>query len=215
MTTATATREKPILFSMPMVQALLDGRKTMTRRIVKFDHKPWLNPLPVVEYARDGMPIWFSSPPTDQIRQSDYFDEGYPCQYGRPGDRLWVRETWNQVHCVGNGAWIPVAAPRQKSKARLVYGSGAKGQIAHGGPWRSPIHMPRWASRITLELTGVRVERLHDITEDDAIAEGVPGSHVDGWRRDEFRVLWDSINGKGSWKSNPWVWAIEFRRIDQ
>lgn len=140
------------------------------------------------------------------------------CPYGQPGDRLWVRETWQSAPLRGVFAyradpmWSGVPAPTPD------------------GRWRPSIHMPRCASRITLEITGVRVERLRDINEDDAIAEGIQPAALTGhWRlygrgangdmdrspRVSYRSLWESINGQGSWDANPWVWVIEFRRVTE
>lgn len=417
-------KERPILFSAEMVRAILDGRKTQTRREVKFKG-PWLDPLPHVEYARDGMPIWFSSPPTDEIRQSDYFDNGYPCPYGKPGDRLYsnpgerYHNTYEHNHIAercgtstdsdsaerqlhggvgrsgvlqnslcrvrqedtgglvsagrsqaAKGVHVYFDVPREQKGVKEcaspnLYGvsrnavesqsassalgwesveqpasefgmgesrgelagpavswqSGARGEASCSkadGPgarasavgdsegalqpatcskdaghepvgdsgnrgdllwvketWRpefwgndgdvrityaadgssvvfkagdipsgwkmpkaasrgnvSPLFLPRWASRITLEIESVRVERLQEISEADAIAEGsyrgrcqcLPhtkdktpldrafrqtGCHVHG---EEFSALWKRINGIESWNQNPWVWVIGFRR---
>jgi hypothetical protein len=236
MSTATATRERPILFSGPMVRAILAGRKTQTRRIVKFSREVWKQPLPHVEYADDGMPIWFSSPPHGlRHRDPEYFKRGYPCPYGRPGDRLWVRETWQPTaHGKGLGTEIHYHAD-ESSEWR--HGFVTNPSNKH---WRPSIHMPRWASRITLEITGVRVERLNEISEEDAIAEGAELNACDPkqWTpdmgylprcphypdgcdcdpaftaRDWFSDLWESINGPGSWAENPWVWVVEFRRVE-
>lgn len=115
------------------------------------------------------------------------------CPYGQPGDRLWVRETWAKTYV------------RQAGAEWFVYATGDN-RTDYGGPWKPSIHMPRAASRITLEITGVRVERLGEISESDARAEGVQSVA-------EFKELWASINGLGSWEANPWVWVVEFRRI--
>lgn len=210
--TATAIKERPILFSGPMVQAILAGRKTQTRRIVKFNHKPWIEPLPHVEYARDGMPIWWDSPPWDQVRQSDYYDHGMPCPYGFPGDRLWVRETWRPILTGIHAGGFDYRADDPSAS-----GVGFM-------PWRPSIFMPREASRISLEIAAVHVERLQEISASDVEAEGFP-THVaeltfrkcfrdkaerDQRRRECLRDSWDKINGVGSWDSNPWVWCITF-----
>lgn len=163
-------KERPILFSGPMVRAILDGRKTQTRRVVK---------------PRQGM-------------LDDW--TGLPCPYGKPGDRLWVRETcyFEQPH----GEVIYRADPGSE-KALDPEFTGLR--------WRPSIHMPRWASRITLEIVNVRVERLQDIRVDDARAEGVTAK----WPVHGFRNLWQSINGFGSWDANPWVWVVEFRNMER
>jgi hypothetical protein len=168
--------ERPILFSGPMVRALLEGRKTQTRRIVK-GHPHVLPPLNI------------------------------GCPYGVPGDRLWVRETW---HPSDSGPELYAADYDSKERAGVE-------------AWKPSIHMPRRASRITLEVTDVRVERLQDITEDEARAEGCDGKscpvgNLRAWSasqcRYQFAWLWDEINGsRAAWSDNPYVWAITFRRI--
>jgi hypothetical protein len=162
--------ERPILFSGEMVRAILEGRKTQTRRVIK-----------------------------PQLRIN------YKCPYGQPGDRLWVRETWQ---CFKPNT-EEIINPNTVNIRALAYRATNEWR----GKWRPSIHMPRWASRITLEITAVRVERLQDIGEVDAMREGDPtceNTHID-W----FRALWDSINAKRgySWESNPWVWVVEFQRI--
>ena len=201
-------KERPILFSGEMVRAILEGRKTQTRRIIK---------LP-----RDCS--WYHA--ADPVNDGNFLKhglEGYwhveelPCPYGKPGDRLWVRE----AH-----AFVPEPAYRcstgiiQKvnpvdSYQACVYRENF--DRARSFSWRPSIHMPRWACRILLEITGVRVERLQDISEEDALAEGVDNSlHLGGGRfaTENFAHLWWMINGDGSWESNPWVWCISFRRIE-
>jgi len=172
-------KERPILFSAPMVRAILDGRKTQTRRVVK--------PQPNADN-------WTGK-----------------CRYGQRGDRLWVRETWQSlvIHDGLSPSDIPVGADIQ-------YPATYDGWVSKRRP---SIHMPRWASRITLEITGIRVERLQDISENDAVAEGVefwtPTVDVDPVPspRPAYRLLWESINGAGSWGLNPWVFVIEFKRV--
>jgi hypothetical protein len=182
-----STKERPIVFSSLMVQAILDDRKTQTRRVAN-------------EFA--GMPC------LDGILKR--FPRQNGCRYGAPGDRLWVRETWQRN--IGNGP--PIIYRADHGEATGVYkpdpASGAW-EIAVSG-WRPSIFMRRLDSRILLEITDVRVERLQEISEDDARAEGYsPKSHhfPTGW----FRDIWESINGTGSWDANPWVWAITFRRL--
>ena len=204
-------KERPILFSGPMVRAILDGRKTQTRRVVKHRENRW-------ECGDDGVtskvwPFWpcyvFGEPEPIEM----------PCPYGKPGDRLWVRETWAVVpHVTDNG-------PKHRAKGD---GTGVTWRAdwnanPSGFKWKPSIHMPRWASRITLEITAVRVERLGDINEADAIAEGC-GVYSEGeWlnhvecgitRVQRFRELWESINGPESWAANPWVWVIEFQKVE-
>lgn len=199
-------KERPILFSAPMVRAILDGRKTQTRRAYKNRKHPDF-----------GCDIAAS----ELVREAQHVIDR-ACPYGQPGDRLWVRETWSSDD--GKTAWYR-----------------ADGETYNAGlPWRPSIFMPRWASRITLEITGVRVERLNEISTEDAIAEGTPvtwgdwrgqapewalrsigpeygspGSHLWDNRTTvkNYGLLWESINGAGSWAANPWVWCIEFKRL--
>jgi hypothetical protein len=173
-----------------MVRAIIDGRKTQTRRIVK--NQDWYRLKG--EYG-------------EKLRSVD------TCLYGKPGDRLWVRESFSSWHmgchwydCTREGRSKP-------SCSNLFY------RATHHFPdddqrWVPSIHMPRWASRITLEITGVRVERLRDISEADAVAEGcqcagVPASLTN---RGAFAKLWESINGPDSWQDNPWVWVVSFTK---
>jgi hypothetical protein len=189
-------KERPILFSGPMVRAILDGRKTQTRRVVK--GLPYA-PLAFAEFtAADPSGFWGFGHANNPIHCIH-------CPYGETGDRLWVRET----HCKYGGGFI----------YRADYGNLTPISDGVGGPWKPSIHMPRVASRITLEIVSVRVERLQDISEADAMAEGV--ECCSGWighagePRRIFCDLWKSINGPESWAANPWVWVIEFRRCEQ
>lgn len=201
----TATKERPILFSGPMVRAILDGRKTMTRRVVKHQDS--------IEADEDGGFIHAHDPKCPSF--CDYACE-MACPYGQPGDRLWVRETW--APCIG-GAEGPDNPTLYRADNLDGYDKLT---------WRPSIFMPRWASRITLEITDVRVERLTEITEDDAIAEGAPcidnpdydpedpcddppQSHKAG-----FLNLWDKLNGARGFgvDKNPWVWVVSFRRLE-
>jgi hypothetical protein len=193
-------KERPILFSGPMVRAILDGSKTQTRRTFKgtTEHKGPYNPAYMEAHQQANG--W-----------------GSICPHGTPGDRLWVRETWAVQH--GFDAWTPRHIPRG---ARIYYSATAdlKGPCGVGGlRCRPSIFMPRWASRILLEITDVRVQRLQEISEGDARAEGAIGalndSIGDNWCACEaFAALWESINGPGSWHANPWVWAITFQRLE-
>ena len=204
-------KEHPILFSAPMVRAILEGRKTQTRRVVKHAIPREIKAIdPYLTRQGNEAFGWV-------IGHSEKYGRimelaGTKCPYGQPGDRLWVREAFRlslaggfYVYRADNGVEDRTAA------------------LAKNDPsirWRPPIHMPRCASRITLEIVSVRVERLNDINEDDAMAEGVEPLLVppDGgsWPHFEgFRELWESINGAGSWEANPWVWVIEFRRVAQ
>jgi hypothetical protein len=224
-------KERPILFSAPMVRAILEGRKTVTRRPVK----GLKTDNPVVD-AFDDSPLIGAC-----------WDIGGPvirCPYGLPGDRLWVRESWWQA-----GDW-QATYPEDDTGAwcgskRVVYSAdgtppnepnhdypnglrnGAYSAAEPNKIWRHrpSIHMFRWASRILLEITDVRVERLQAITYEDAVAEGVyrdtsrvwtatdEGGPCHKYPEPAFRDLWNSINGASAWDANPWVWVVEFKRV--
>jgi hypothetical protein len=210
---------RPILLAGPMVRAILEGRKTQTRRIMKpqpfvdGDRVTWwpTNAKPDDTGLMRPMTMWRLGMP---IEQSGAANIGQLCSHGKPGDRLWVREAIKQKP---NGEY---SNSPYSARADWVYSADNEllkpdwlkmvGWSFHRS--KPSIHMPRWASRITLEITGVRVERLNDINERDAIAEGVVG---DGYLTpgEMFSVLWESINGKGSWAENPWVWCISFKVV--
>lgn len=205
--------DKPILFSAPMVRAILDGAKTQTRRVVKWRGvKPGLNMAFSGLAANKGCHDWFLLSRGPGACWQD-LSEGTPCPYGEPGDRLWVRETWRERDPDQDGRTLDYRADHEPGEDPCVV------------PWRPSIHMPRWASRITLELIDVRVERLRDISQADALAEGI-SEFVGGWwckydddlqqagatPQEGYLHLWERINGAGSWGVNPWVWVVEFRR---
>jgi hypothetical protein len=189
--------ERPILFNGEMVRAILSGRKTQTRRIVK--------PQP------PDMCEWDQASRTFVSKDARY-GVLRPCPYGTVGDRLWVRETWGLNS--GNFSFLSLRYFADDER-RLIPGKTLLDVHDYWGK-RPSIHMPRWASRITLEITGVRVERLQDISEADAAAEGVTlkepelETYYSG-----FTSIWESINGPDSWLANPWVWVVEFRKVDQ
>lgn len=187
-------KERPILFGASMVCAVLSGKKTQTRRIVKG--------LPVI-LNRETNALEVDTANMENGR----FAKLCPCPYGQPGDRLWVRETWQRAG--GNtGYWYAATD------------SEADDGVPPVSRWSPSIHMPRAASRILLEISGVRVERLQDISPDDCIAEGV-------WSTDDralgrgheavaaYRALWEQIHGPGSWDANPWVWVVGFCRLQE
>lgn len=214
-------KERPILMSGPMVRAILNGTKTQTRRIVKGARQYFC------DFNGVGNAVFTDDENTyKQIR----------CPHGNPGDRLWVREAW--CHKADDDGCFVLNAKGAFDASCAHYaadgydvskldGDGFTALRKDGtpaSPWIPSIHMPRWASRITLEVTGVRVERLQDISEADALAEGAPPSHpsIDrisrklgfaDFSRSWFGQLWERINGPGSWSANPWVWVIEFRRM--
>ena len=194
--------ERPILFSAPMVRAILAGTKTQTRRVAK--HPLAQNLSYIVDIGKG----WFGDEEGEvQIR----------CPYGQPGDRLWVREKWQAVS--GNDRARHIMTHPRPDRGWLEYAATPRADEP-AYKWRPSIHMPRWASRITLEVTGVRVERLQDISEADAMAEGVHYSLLekiqagqDRWARHAYKKLWETINGSDSWDLNPWVWVVEFKRV--
>jgi hypothetical protein len=208
MTELDQVRERPILFSAPMVRAILDGRKTQTRRVAKVPPQ-WSVP-PARFYGGT-----FNRYGCDQ-------SESIKCPYGVPGDRLYVKEAWGYF---GGDEYL-----YQRNKSSVGYRADHNGidQIP-GDRWRPSIFMPRWASRLTLEITAVRVEQLNQINANDAKAEGVvfdPDKTSipcaaraypelnDAGHIGVYRNLWDSINGKKHpWASNPYVWCLEFRRV--
>lgn len=213
--------ELPIMFSGPMVRAILDGRKTVTRRLVK--------PLGAVELSDRHLRGVHAYHDGDLRAVFDHADDepiGVRSPYGKPGDQLWVRETWGLWRS-GRGSWLTesVVGVHRGVLDTWTVAFRADGE-ADGARWRPSIHMPRWASRITLDVVAVSVERLHDITEEDAAREGV--EPMDGlWANymcppepapltsdaiGSFASLWEHINGAGSWAANPWVWRVEFRR---
>jgi hypothetical protein len=205
------SKERPILFSGPMVRAILDGRKTKTRRIVK--PQPERQPG-MCHYSPTG---WAETDANGGCLCHRVVRGGF-----WPGQRLWVRETFDCDHCEyphGDVAEMRTMLDYRATHDCTTWEAGCPCNDENGrSSWRPSIYMPRWASRITLEVTGVRVERLQDISEADAMAEGVGGrAQEDAYSscRDEFAALWDSINGKRApWESNPWVWVVEVTRCE-
>jgi hypothetical protein len=198
--------ERPILFSCEMVRAILDSRKTITRRVIK--------PQPIFDY--DG---GCSYPEYSNIKQCkhytsiEHFKKGFPVdfpKFGIPGDRLWLRETWSanwpEIKYKSDGKSFEVSDDHSDDLMKQYDNQR--------GDWRPSIHMPHWASRITLEIVDVRAERLQEISEEDAVREGIPNGAYSVNPKISFLKLWDSINGKKyPWESNPWVWVIEFKKI--
>ncbi len=228
--TETTIKERPIIMTGESVRAILRGRKTQTRRVIdsgcNYTHGDFLLGawgLSRPPYQFEGGPCpwrWRGNndpKPGDWIEelQTDV-DDHETCPVRCPfaiGQRLWVRETW----CPRNDV-DPITAPSKAVHYLLLkadYDVDKSMEWHSYGPWRSPIHMPRWASRLTLEITDVRVQRLHDISEEDAAAEGVIELRPTTCSaRDDYRATWDAINGKKHpWESNPWIWALTFRMI--
>ena len=186
-----------MIFNGEMVRALLDGRKTQTRRPVKVPH-----------IDRDAMCELSGNELAGELSAGNYRNS----PHGKPGDRIWVRETWARYNI-------------DQDSHDMAYRATPPADWPEEGRWRPSIHMPRWASRLTLEITGVRVERLKSISQEDAQDEGM---ELTGWRPtysdpdsggevwtpyDNFAQLWESIYGEGSWQANPWVWVIEFKVV--
>ncbi|WP_377153284.1 hypothetical protein ACFJIX_17845 [Roseateles sp. UC29_93] len=204
-------KERPILFSAPMVRALLAGTKTQTRRIVK--------PTPVADSRWAGGFYLEGKKSGPRAIAVEAPHIATACPYGAPGDRLWVRETWaHSIHAM---------AAKSDEDGPFVYAATHRVEQRLGEKWKPSIHMPRYACRLMLEITDVRVERLMSISEEDARAEGIdfdPGEGGVFWvpgpgpgcasdtAAGSFRRLWESINGDGSWNANPFVWVVEFKR---
>lgn len=214
-------KERPILFNGDMVRALLAGTKTQTRRVVK--------PQPV--WNADLVPNgWEWRVPIEKgplykwpVASDFSIELARRCPYGQPGDRLWVRETWARDD--EDGTMLFRADDNEATR------TWEHERIVSGLPryrWRPSIHMPRWASRILLEIVSVHVERLQEISEEDAKGEGLYQDQAGRWTTysateqhrehlnpvEAYRELWESINGDGSWDANPWVWVVEFKRVE-
>lgn len=211
-------KEKPIIFSIEMVRAILEGRKTQTRRVIKINGQAITHPEESIELHEEGA-IYYSL-----NSMSGYYKPPYQI-----GNTLWVRETWRLS--LAGGFYVYKADPGREARNKELC------KIDPTLKWHSPRYMPREVARIFLKVTNVRVERLQDITEEDAIREGVhpwgletqqrrdkwcrytqitdPG-RITGTFRGEFAAFWDSLNAKRgySWETNPWVWVIEFKSIE-
>ncbi|ENP7129680.1 hypothetical protein ACEB63_003091 [Raoultella planticola] len=231
-------KERGMIFNGEMVRAILDGRKTQTRRIMKVQPKP--------SKSRPG-DFWFSSkklesmvhvsdlaPGNSPIADYHLFIQEHCCPFGAVGDSIWVRETFQGPLFDYDlmDSYCKDPTPFEKPEFCVYKADGAPAPEFYDADgelhccWIPSIHMPRWASRILLEITDVRVERLNAISQEDAQAEGM---ELTGWRPtysdpdsggevmtpyDNFAELWSSIYGEGSWKADPWVWVIEFKRVE-
>lgn len=233
-----AIKERPILFSGSMVRAILEGKKTQTRRVLKLKEPVFLEGLK--SFYKDGGGNWVGwtddSPSHAEFTKNAYPNgEGINCPYGKPGDRLWVRETWRPALSGTHECF----AYRADMKYRC--GKDAPEPVMNG--WKSSIHMPRKVSRLLLEVTEIRVQRLQDISEEDAIAEGIQRfddgldayalasgrevheyfygtqklarSCMEKTAKEAVRRLWDVINAsKHPWINNPWVWVVSFKPVE-
>jgi hypothetical protein len=241
----SAVRECPILFSGEMIRPLLDGRKTQTRRVVKIPNYATFDHAQASSWDRDAAQ-WRANHPSMSDETLGHLlggrttgayllcnrtdgDDGIHvarCPHGEIGDRLWVRETFMGPAHIGDGeqgcVGFGVLYRADNSFVEDRFGCGCEGpcsgvRIEH--PWKPSIFMPRWASRLTLKITDVRVERVQSISEEDAKAEGITEDypeHECNSFADGYRWLWDSLNAKRGygWDVNPWVWALSFGRVD-
>jgi hypothetical protein len=198
--------ERPILFTGPMVRAILEGRKTQTRRVIKPQPADDIKPH---KFPNPNVAGWLSS-----LKHANGSTTAHYCPYGQPGNRLWVRETWE-----ANDVDI-----ERKDKSAIEYRATSFVETLDG--WKPSIHMPRWASRILLDVVSVRVERVQDMSFNDWVADFAPSFVEQENARATFvgadnqrkmaSEFWDSINAKRgfSWESNPWVWVVEFKQIE-
>lgn len=198
--------EKPILFTGENVRSILEGRKTQTRRVIKPQPVPiGTSAVDRFEYFDDG--LWL---PTSKSGKSGIFlPSKYRCPYGTEGNRLWVRENWATTLSGVPTDGIAYKADYPADRAKTI-------------KWKSPIHMPRWASRITLKVLNIRVERIQQITARECWAEGIericePSTKFEksAAALDDFMLLWNRINGPRGfgWDVNPWVWVVEFKKM--
>ncbi len=210
--TRQGQKERAILFSGPMIRAILENRKTQTRRVIKPQPPEWFSDSDAkcslyapTKVDRDGELY-----PGPEVFGFYNEDQGWPCPYGMPGSGLWVRET----HFIS-----ALSLKHQIFDRNNTWYRATDELPPHLTKWRSSIYMPRWASRITLEIVSVRVERLQEVSEEDVVAEGVG---LTSWcagrdwpRTAGFAQLWDSLNARRGygWSVNPWVWVIEFKRL--
>ena len=219
-------KERPILFNALMVKAILEGRKTQTRRVI--------NPQPEGKTLQSNLDGKWLSKKFNGLLLPKIEDLPIHCPYGKIGDRLWVRETWSTVNLYGE---IALAYKADGEITRVVENESFQdedGLINYDDPrlekysfaawaddllegkegnWKPSIHMPRWVSRILLEITNVHVEQLQDISESDCLKEGVGSPILRDCKKPKFMQLWESINVADSWAANPWVWVVEFKVV--
>ncbi|MDS7764295.1 hypothetical protein [Klebsiella michiganensis] len=230
-------KERGMIFNGEMTRAILDGRKTQTRRIMKVQPSEDFTPMNMA-LETDYKARWYTpgivdkdgylQPASKEVFGVSNENEGYSCPFGAVGDRIWVRETWNKY-----GGLLTYRADHD-------WIDDMRKETVCTAKWVPSIHMPRWASRILLEITDMRVERLNAISPEDAESEGLERTNFTGfgdepglpsypepdvyfdplkkqWKEyppEAFAGLWESIYGEGSWKANPWVWVIEFKRVE-
>jgi hypothetical protein len=242
----TILKMRPIIFSGENIRAILDGRKTQTRRVVKFPEGAYIPDTSwIASVNLDGLGNWIAWGP-HPVSNKDSISAyprggGFPCPYGKPHDGLWVRETFVIGHVdelpdddrpyqtmteeeINWSPWdalyrVPFYRATEPEPHIVPY--DLEDGLDDRTRWSPSIFMPRWASRITLQILNVRVERLQDISDDDALAEGVHNEMDIAWQHKDdtpigfFGELWDSINAKRGygWETNPWVWVIEFKRV--
>lgn len=200
--------ERGMIFNGEMVRAILDGQKTQTRRIMQVQpDTPEFGLRRIIESSianEIGMYFWSQEDARGiKARSKQFF-----CPFGDVGDRIWVRETWAEA-----GASAPDLILYRANYPAHVPTHYENVPPAEDVRWTPSIHMPRWASRILLEITDVRVDQLNDISEEDARSEGISGSSARDVK-EAYAALWRSIYGSDSWRANPWVWVIEFKRIE-
>lgn len=205
-------KERGMIFNGEMTRAILDGRKTQTRRIMKVQPSEDFTPMNMA-LETDYKARWYTpgvvdkdgylQPASKKVFGVSNENEGYSCPFGAVGDRIWVRETWARYNI-------------DQNSHDIAYRATTPADWPEEGRWRPSIHMPRWASRILLEITNVRVERLKSISDGDAIREGCSTADMKSGDcvADVFARLWASIYGSDSWNANPWVWVIELKRVE-
>ncbi|HCI9217790.1 TPA: hypothetical protein NQE19_001484 [Klebsiella pneumoniae] len=227
--------ERGMIFNGEMTRAILDGRKTQTRRIMKVQPSEDFTPMNMA-LETDYKARWYTpgvvdkdgylQPASKKVFGVSNENEGYSCPFGAVGDRIWVRETFQGPLFDYDlmDSYCKDPTPFEKPEFCVYKADGVPAPEFYDADdelhccWRPSIHMPRWASRILLEITDVRVERLNSISEEDAGREGYPavpspyGGHMDKWLW--FRQLWDGIYPEQSFKHNPWVWVLSFKRVE-
>lgn len=242
-------KERPTLFSTPMVQAILDGRKTVTRRVVdpqphndedgiRFPWATFFNSGNVFTWDDDGIggENWQANDYPNENKYEQALrrtQHSKPCRHGKAGDILWVRETWGELYDTCDHPELPDNPQERWSLGYVYKADDYKHTTDTDGfftGWKPSIHMPKEACRLKLEILSIRVERLHDITEEECFREGIDADNEDYQAAEHYQIggspiqggspakfafiaLWQRINGQESWNSNPWVWRIEFKKL--